>query len=86
MTVEELLTRAEEINDWLNQGTHGLPMEGTDRSRLWGACFDLVQEHARATLPLVTASTNWFSLLAGESDVRDFLSGTEPQKGSGLEY
>ena len=53
MTVEELLTRSEKILDWLDQNIDGLKIESTDRVRLSGACFDQVQEHARATCLLL---------------------------------
>jgi hypothetical protein len=53
MTLQELLTRSEEISDWLDQNTHSLEIEASDRLRLSGACFDQVQEHARATYLLL---------------------------------
>jgi hypothetical protein len=53
MTSEELLTRSEEISNWLDQNVHGLEIEASDRLRLSGAYFDQVQEHVRATYLLL---------------------------------
>ena len=53
MTVDERLTRSVEIVDWLDRNIHGLEIESTDRIRLSAACFDQVQEHARATFLLL---------------------------------
>ena len=39
MTVKELLTRSEDISDWLDQSIHGLEMEVTDRLRLSGVAL-----------------------------------------------
>jgi hypothetical protein len=53
MTVKELLTRSEEISDWLDQSIPGLEMGATDRLRLSWACVDQVHEHVRATCLLL---------------------------------